>query len=244
MQYDFSMNANGGQNIEATGAYVKYKSGLGMIRIKFSTGGYVDMTPGQGIRLKNQEFNSLNLTDKSGIANKGMLVIGDVEFQDDTIVGTVSIVDGGKNSTMAQTCFLGTVNSGAVAGNYNMSCLINPGGSGKNVVVESIIASVTAAVTIGMYMLSMSPAGSTHAQNKYAGLGGGSQSLAFIEQQTTGTLAIGVAPFQRAATNSNSGMVRKFAEPLIIPPGMGIVVICHTMATAIDVDFEFREDAV
>jgi hypothetical protein len=130
MQYDFTLNANGGGQVEATGEYVKYKSGLGAIRVKFSTGGYVDLTPGQGIRVQKR-FNSINITDRSGNANQGVLVVGDVEFQDDTIVGVVSIVDGAKNSTLSKNCFLGNTACGALAGNYSMVNLINPVGNTK-----------------------------------------------------------------------------------------------------------------
>ncbi|MYM67290.1 hypothetical protein GTP45_10655 [Pseudoduganella sp. FT55W] len=242
MQYDFSLNANGGQNIDATGAYVKYKSGLGAIRVKFSTGGYVDLTPGQGIRLKKQEFNSLNLTDKSGNANQGVLVIGDVEFQDDTIVGVVSIVDGGKNNTLSQSCFLGNTTTGTVASNYNLACLINDSSSGKNVIVESVSIALNSAAAVSFHRVGISPAANNHAQNKYAKIAGEVASKAFIESNITTDLnALNVA-VRREYIAGNQPRDFKPAEPLIIPPGMALVIANNTLAAGMSVNWEFRED--
>jgi hypothetical protein len=93
-------------------------------------------------------------------------------------------------------------------------------------------------------MLSMSPYSSNKAQNKYAALAGGQPSTAVVEANTTNTLALGVAPFQQQAVAAGNPMVRKFAEPLIIPPGMGIVVVNTTLNQGVNVDFEFREDPI
>ena len=243
MQYDFTLNAGGGGNIDATGEYVKYKSGLGAIRVRFSTGGYVDLTPGQGIRVQKR-FNSINLTDRSGNANQGVLVVGDVDFQDDSITGVVSIVDGGKNSTLSKNCFLGNTISPAVAANYSLVALINPAGNTKNLVVESVTGSLSGATTLAMYMLSMSPALNFHGQNKYAGLAGGQPSTAYIEGNQTPTLALGVTAFQQQAVAAGLPMTRKFAEPLIIPPGMAVIVANTTLNQGVNVDFEWREDPV
>jgi len=243
MQYDFNMNANAGMDISATGRMVKYKSGLGAIRVKTSAGAVLDLTPGQGARLP-KEFISVHVDDRSGNANAGILLIGDYDFQDDTIAGVVSIVDGGKNSTLSKNCFLGNWITSGLAGNFSMVNLINPAGSGKNVIVESVIASLSSATTVAIYMLGLNPTGSTHAQNKYAAIAGGQPSAAFIEGNTTNLLsALGTA-CQQQAIQPGMPMTRKFAEPLIIPPGMAVCVANVTMAQGINVDFEFREDPI
>lgn len=243
MQYDFSLNANGGQNIDAVGAYVKYKSGLGAIRVRFSTGGYVDLTPGQGIRLAKQEFNSLNLTDKSGNANQGVLVIGDVDFQDDTISGTVSVVDGGKNSTLAKQCFLGTADSGT-AGSYNCALLINPAANTRNLIVEKVIASVATTGTVAIYLMGINPVGNVRGANKYAGVAGGQPSTAILEGNFQTAMALYTGLAQKAYISTNAPMVRDFDEPLIVPPGMAVVVVHTGAGNWVLADFEWREDLV
>lgn len=241
MQYDFDIPGNGGMDITAIGQYVKYKSGLGAVRIRMSSGGYVDLIPGQGFKVKT-EFASINVSDRSGNANKGTVLIGDYEFQDDTINGVVTIVDGAKQNTLAKNCFLGTVNSGAVAANFNMACLINPTGSVKNVVVEAINVSGPTATIVSMHMLSISQSLAVHAQNKYAAIVGGVPSIAFIEPQNTNTFGALGLPFSSGQLSVNAPIVRRYAEPLIIPPGMAVLVVNNNVAQAIFVDFEFRED--
>ena len=142
MQYDFSVPANGGQSIEAVGIFLKYKSGLGKIRIKFNNGGALDLTPGQSVSGLN--FTGFTVTDRSGAANAGVILAGAFAMQDDSIVGAVSIIDGGVASSLANICYMGGVKSGAVAGEMNFVMLDNPAGTGKNVIVESVTYSIEA----------------------------------------------------------------------------------------------------
>ncbi|WP_373986993.1 hypothetical protein [Duganella sp. BuS-21] len=243
MQYDFSIPAGGGVDIQATGSYIKYLSGLGKIRVRVSSGGYIDLIPGQGIRV-SKEFGSLNVSDRSGNANLGIVLAGPFEFSDDTINGVVSIVDGGKNSTLSKNCFLGYTPSANTAGSFNFCALINPTDSQKNVIVESVAYSVVAAGPVQMYLVGFNAALNVRAQNKYAAVGGGVASLAKIEANGGADLALLGTPFRRDYVAANMPRDFKPAEPLIVPPGMALIVANMSWGQYVYVNWEFREDPV
>lgn len=240
MQYDFQVNAGGGQQIDVVGYFIKYKSGIGAIRVKTNVGGYVDLLPGQGVRLEKQ-FSSLTVVDRTGLGNQGVLLAGAFEFQDDSIVGTVSVVDGGKNSTLSANCFLGTVNAGTAATYYNGAGLANPAGNTKNVVVESIIVSVPAAAVITVHIGGIVIGQVGSAANK---LPGGAVSSAKL--QTNPALAVSMFGIQAAKLYmaANSSVTLKLAEPLILAPGGSVQIVNNAVAADVAATFEFREDPI
>ncbi|MCL6484930.1 MAG: hypothetical protein I4O49_12305, partial [Janthinobacterium lividum] len=114
MQYDFNLSPGGAQNLDVKGRFFKYRSGTGAIRVRASKGGYVDLLPGQGVR--GFDFESLTVADRSGANNVGVLIVGDFDFQDDRIAGTVDVVDGGRTRTLAGIAFGASAYQAAVPG--------------------------------------------------------------------------------------------------------------------------------
>lgn len=240
MQYDFSLVVSGGQDIAAVGSYIKYKSGLGAIRVRMSSGGYVDLTPGQGIRM-SKPFAGFNITNMSGVANAGIILAGDYEFQDDSINGAVSIIDGGKQSTLAQNCFIGTCDSGALAGTYNYVTLGNDASSGKNVIIESFVIS-TPASNQAVYVTSTNAAvGATvNAFNKAGNLA--PVAAAMMGPGNIANIALIGSILMKVWMAPSMPKVFKLAEPIIIPPGRSMSIVSGTMGLAVTACFEFRED--
>lgn len=239
MQYDFTLVPFGGQDVSAIGQYIKYKSGLGAIRVRMSQGGFVDLTPGQGIRLP-KEFTAFNITDRSGNANAGVILAGDYEFQDDSINGAVSIIDGGKQSTLARNCFMGACESGVVAAAYNYVTLVNDAASGKNVVVESVLISTTTASTVYLTLTNSGVGAAVNAFNKAGNLA--PVALAKMGAGSTGNIALIGDVMMNLDIAGRSPYVVKFAEPVIIVPGRSLSVVSGGNGTQIKGCFEFRED--
>jgi hypothetical protein len=241
MQYDFSTTAGGAQQLDVVGSYIKYKEGLGQIRVRTNGGAVVDLTPGQSVRLPTQ-FTSLSVTDRSGSSNAGILLAGSFEFQDDSIVGVVSVVDGGKAATMADRAFVGSAMSGSVAGQFNMCMLHNPPGSGKNVVVQAVTYCLVSGTQFRMAILSFVPAGGNQlrGQNKHAY---GPQSNAIISGETAGASDIYTAvQFFNTKAPLATPYEKRFAEPVVLIPGKTLVAVPGTLAAECWVSFEFRED--
>lgn len=241
MQYDFTLVPFGGQDVSAIGQYIKYKSGLGAIRVRMSQGGFVDLTPGQGIRLP-KEFTAFNITDRSGNANAGVILAGDYEFQDDSINGAVSIIDGGKISTLQQSCFMGTFDAPPINAQYNSCVLGNPAGNLKNIVVESIAVSSTFSGPVVLTQSNSAVGASVVGINKAGNLAPNSTGLMGAGAVTN--LALAGAVFWKLNMAANSVAVIKLAEPIIIIPGRSISVLSISIGQGLTACFEWREDAV
>lgn len=242
MQFDFQVPQNGGMDISALGRYVKYKTGLGAIRVRASSGGYIDLTPGQSIRLA-KEFQSINVQDRSGSSNQGVLVIGDVDFQDDSIVGSVSIIDGGVNSTLANKCFLGLrAGSIATAGKWYATYLSNPAASGKNVIVESIQFTANASGPLALHALASSAPAGPYGANKNVFSGGGAPSTAVLWGFEESSLALLGLPMRQEIVSANTERVIRFAEPVIIRPGVTLAVVFGTGIASMFTNMEWREE--
>lgn len=248
MQYDFQFPANGGQDIAAKGAYVKYKAGLGAIRVKFSTGGFVDLTPGQGVRMPVL-FNSVNVSDRSASGNAGVLLIGDYDFQDDSIAGTVSVIDGGVSSTLADKCFLASVSMPiSAAGKWAAAYLTNPSASGKNVILQSASISSfnTGTMTVHSIANGAPGGGNFSASNKNIYTGGGTPSTAKLWGFEESSLALLGKEGRKEVVLANTTRDFEVREPVIIRPGVSFALVFGGTAGAAGAfaNFEFREEPI
>ncbi|MGK5038668.1 hypothetical protein [Janthinobacterium sp. LB3P118] len=236
MQYDFNLPPGGALNLDVKGRFFKYRSGTGAIRVRASKGGYVDLLPGQGVW--SLDFESLNVQDRSGVQNTGVLIAGDFDFHDDRITGTVDIMDGGRTRTLANTAFLAdtAISPGA---SFATLQLWNPVGSGKNVMLEQMTISVDAGTSISMWD-STAPK-LTPGQNPSPKLLGGATGVARTFMDNPGAAYSGV---RNGSVNcqANGTFVFPMREPIVIPPGRGFVVQSGTITTILRCMFEFFEE--
>jgi hypothetical protein len=247
MQYDFKLGANGGQQIDVVGSFLKYKSGIGAIRVVTSKGAYIDLVPGQGVW--GVDFTRLTVTDRSGVANSGVLLAGNYDFRDQTIPGVVSVADGGVSWTLNQNCFIGSVKTGASAAPvHNVGSLYNPVGSGKNIVVKSMLCYALSGAEIDFYVQAAytPPGGGVNAKNKKLGA---SDSLAVLTADSTtypSSAPIGVPMMTQPCPTGTPFQNMTFAEPVVIPPGYALIFHPGPGASGGQsgtVTFDFREDA-
>jgi hypothetical protein len=256
MQYDLNLTPNGGQQIDAVGHFIKYKIGIGPIRVKTNTGAQVDLMPGQGIRA-SKPFGSITVTDRSGNSNMGILIAGDYEFQDDSIAGAVSIIDGGKSSTLAGNCFIGTVQSGTTS-YYGFVSLGNPDGSGKNLVLESVTYSAEVAGPVYMSLGNSRGAFATvindstysgnyinsqRTTNKANTKNSGVQGNVALLRGMYMTTNLFLSPFFRARALVGTPFTMKLAEPIIIQPGNELCIFTNT-SNEVGATIEWREDGI
>lgn len=121
MDQDFTLAANASQNVDVKGSFFKYKTGVGSITVRTSKGKKVKLTPGQGVRREN--FESLTITDSSGGTNTGVLFIDESEFIDDTLSGTVSILNSNGAITNSQKT-VANASAQMIAANANRRYLL------------------------------------------------------------------------------------------------------------------------
>lgn len=230
MQHDFNLPANGSQQIDVTGRFFKYKSGSGLIRLRASRGGYIDLLPGQGV--ENEAFTSLTVQDRTGAPNKGVLLAGDFDFRDERISGSVEVIDGGYARTLAGKAFMGVASHGADPALVTGVQLSNPAGSGRNLIVKRYSMSTAAGggvhVRINQQILTqVNDTGS--AKNPLI-----ADSLA---QLRVDKLA-GVASYfngkkvDQYSLTVNGSAFCVLQEPIMIPPGWTLTF--HALAANID----------
>lgn len=238
MQYDFSLAGGATQVMNIRGRFFKYKAGAGPIRVRASAGGYVDLLPGQGVW--NVDYDSLTVQDKSGAANTGVLLAGDFDFHDDRITGTVDVVDGGRTRTFNNTAFcLGTGTNGA-AGQYPYVSLWNPAGSGKNVIVEAIIASSGGAG--GWSLSGINTDFVTGSQPGRSKKPGGAASSGYVKiTSDPGILGIPYFTLDLAAATP---FVYLPKEPFLLTPGNGIAAHGTVLAGNFNCAFEWFEELI
>jgi len=239
MQYDFNLLAGQSQNIDVKGRFFKYKSGTGMIRVRTSLGGAVDLLPGQGV--EDVEFTGLTVSDRSGANNVGSILAGAFKYTDDRISGSVEVIDGGRNRTIANQAFMTNTYCGPTAGNTPMVQLWNPVGSGKRVVVERVTRSSGSAGNIVVALVNYALA----TFDKYARskLSGGSVSTSevryFSKVGAQNDPALTSDPVQ-----ANVPLLFQFIEPVVLLPGFGLVIAASSIGTDVVGAFEYFEELI
>lgn len=242
MQYDFNLPPGGALNLDVKGRFFKYRSGTGPIRVRASKGGYVDLLPGQGVW--SLDYDSLNVQDRSGGNNAGVLIAGDFDFHDDRIVGTVEVVDGGRARTLAGLAYFayGSMST-STAGKRANVILWNPIGSGKSVTVKSAIVSSNTAQFIGV-LQAPSQLGALQSNSKSKKVGGadGVLEVRGLEQAAF----INSFNFTGANVGANGSFIIKLEEPIFLAPGTGVAVGASdtTVGSFITAGFEIIEESL
>lgn len=239
MQFDFNVAANQSQVLDVAGRFFKYKSGTGLIRVRATNGGYVDLLPGQGVW--NTEFTSLTISDRTGLQNAGVILAGDFDFHDDRISGTVSVVDDAKSRTLANAAYLADIGIAGSAGNYMYAELWNPAGSGKNLIVESVYCSST---TAGFAVLrSQTTQLGTLAEGPVTKkIGAASASVALCNTLLAPGPYVGTQ-IHGVNLAASQGFKFEFVEPIIIMPGSGLSAN-GDLGQGLSSVFEYFEDPV
>lgn len=236
MQYDFQLTPLGGQIINTKGRFFKYRVGTGLIRVKLTDGAVIDLLPGQGV--SNRNFESIEITDKSGAANVGTILAGDFDFRDERITGTVEVVDGGKARTIAGQAFMGGTALVSNAAQKPYVQLIN-NTANKRVTVKAIVLSTTTSQQLGFCVYSTSLG--TLAGAAPSKLAGGAAASAELRTQSDAAV-LGGAAFVAPYVTANVPFTFTFQEPLVLLPGQGLIVRGSVDNTYLGAHFEFTEE--
>lgn len=238
MQFDFQLGPGASQTIDVKGRFFKYKAGTGLIRVRTSLGGFVDVLPGQGI--ENVHFTSLTIADRSGAANVGSILAGDFDFRDDRITGSVEVIDGGRTRTLANAAFLGGNNQAGVAGAVSNVQIWNPPASGKIVIVKEVsfsgdIGGLHSIKSGGVCATTVSGNGTSKR------IGGASSAAQLCIQ--SGVLGAS-AYLYNVQGSPNQNYTKAFYEPVVLMPGSGLFVTSTNAGENLFTNFEWVEEAM
>jgi hypothetical protein len=239
MQFDFNVGANQSQHIDVVGTFLKYKAGTGTIRVRLNGGGYIDLMPGQGVN--NVNFTSEDVQDRTGAQNTGTILAGIYDFRDDRISGTVDVVDGGKARTAQGIAFYAYVNAAKSAGNFAHSQLWNPVGSGKNLIVEKVMltnGSVATLQSLRYGGVAMPTLGTPPVNKKLNGPASVAQCRSDLNAAQSGAIMF------NSYVSANLLLPLVPNEPIVVPPGNGIMAVGGEVGNDAPVTFEFYEDPI
>lgn len=221
MQFDFNIPPNQSTHLAVAGIFFKYKSGTGTLRVRLDGGGYIDLLPGQGI--SNVKFNSIDLQDRTGLQNAGVVLAGMYDFRDDTISGTVTVRDSSADLVLANKAFVGQGTVGQSGANLLGLMLYNPAGSGKIVKVRAFRYTAPAGVPtsfqfrLGAYV----PTGPIKTNSKLAG---GAQSGTFYANEAVTVAAANALTLLFPVIPSLTSDKFEFRDPIVLPPGFTFLI--------------------
>lgn len=245
--YDITIAANTTRQLDAPGSYFYYYSGSAggadsTITLRgLSSGLRITLKPGQAFRLPaGQSETSWVMTNSANVATIiGTVIVGDGDITDNRVTGSVEVVDGGKARTQTNSSFFALSEQLATAGQYSINQLWNPLASGKNVFIEQILMS---SLTASMMTIKGSTAAIGSASSGTPKKINGTSSVSELRNLASATAPTGnaMSVFYMAA----NGITQiKFAEPMQLVPGTGLVVYAQTQNTTIDTTFEFFEES-
>lgn len=246
--YPFNLPAGGAVPILAIGSVVKIITSTGNVNLSLDDVGPVGpFSAGQGVRLGDKEFKRIVITDASGAANAGTVLVADAEFLDQTLSGVVSVIDGEKSRTLAGGMFSGSPAVAGVATQYAALQLWNPAGSGKNLIVTASDVSSSAASNPIWEPTNAAIANlySIASANKLLLLTG---APAPVGQLRTDSF---VAPsaytggvLKNVSIQAGGSYVWDIKGAIVVPPGKGLRVINNITGAPLSAGFEWFEESV
>jgi len=251
--YDINVPANSTQRVAAQGTFLYYLSGSAggsdsTLKVRAGFGGTtVLLKPGQSIQLpagevKGDTWILENYANAATIL--GVVLVGEGDFSDNRISGSVEVIDGGKARTLAGNAFGGFAYQANVAAQYTRIQLWNPAASAKNINLENLIGLATVTGAAVGHIRIINTALGTLSGTGNSKKSGGAASVMELRTDTTATVSPNNAALASLSIPVSQMQPYKPVEPLVIGPGYGVVF----WGTAGNIDFgatfEWYEEGV
>jgi hypothetical protein len=245
--YPLLIAAGATLSINTQSSFVYYESASAggadtSIKLVTENGDEFILKVGQGARLK-KDFKSLYVSNVKGQGTIiGNLVLSDGDFVDHRVVGTVEVIDGGKNRTMAGIAFMVGGGSGAVAAQMSQSQLWNPVGSNVNIVLSTISLSASSATSYTIGPTAQAPMTGLNRTGISKKVGAGAAKGEARGQASAVNLVTGA--MQYGYLQANVVYPYKFSEPIVLMPGFGLGVALDQPNVGLLTTFEWYEEAL
>lgn len=177
-------------------------------------------------------------------AQKVRLFVGSGDAGTRRTSGVVQVVDGGKFRTLANVAFSGYASIIATAAIFSHVQLWNSS-TDKNIVIERV--SFGSAVAGLFYFRGASVACTTLIGNAPSKMVDGAVSNAELRTQANAAFlgnAIPIYPWIIAAASVNNSQIYMPNEPIILPPGKGLILQAGLVNQDVYASFEFYEDKI
>lgn len=214
----------------------------------------IDLIVGRRVEFGNPTVQPLTLENKGSGSVSGVLLVGSGDVRDSNVVGTVSVTNADKDRSVSGVSFFGSRNVSAVASQYSIAYLINPVGSGVNLIVNRMSATQPAGAGGVFYYFSTDDVAGLEALPAVTPL----SRVAGINKLIGGDVANG----ERTGANSTSGVAGSVdvlgfiymgvpgfhfldvSEPYIVQPGGALGAASSTVADDLSVSFEWFEESI
>lgn len=246
--YDFTVGVNGSFSLQTTGRYFKYLSGNAggadptiTITSSLSGGQKSVLAPGQAIKYAKGSTTGFSIGNYAGSQPIiGKVLVGDDDFYDATLQGTVSVVDGGKFRTLSGSAFAAYGSQVAVAGQCSRVQLWNPASNPNRLVVEQVnLAAGTSAQSAALVFMTVALA--TNMAVGYAKKSGAPNSVAQINIDSI--VAVPTEPeLLVLGCSPNNTQAYKLNEPIIVLPGYGLTLYGGIPNALLGSTFEWYEE--
>lgn len=244
--YSFQIPANGAFPLQVNGRYFRVNAASGSLKVIGDTFGPMGaVAVGQGLRLPKESpvFQRLTLVDTSGAANNVTMIVADADFVDNTVLGTVNVVDGGKARTLAAAAFCASPYALPVANQYPFVQLTNATTT-KNLIVEQITVGSSAAGGFDVFR-NGAPTGAVQASRVGSKLVGSASTADVTVRQGNNAAALNTnGVLLSGYVGANASVVWKPSNcPIVVPPQWDLIVQ-GSLGAGINVTFECFEEAV
>jgi hypothetical protein len=205
-------------------------------QVEITNAAMVDVLPGT-YAIPDGGFDTLLVS--SPVAQTVKIAVASGQGGSRRIAGEVSVIDGSIASAVAGQCFLGHVWVAALAANFSHVQIFNPVANTQSIIVWSleVFSLVGGYASLRRHNAALSTAYSpANPQNKRLA-GAASASQLFTQQNGSliGTF-ISWIPVAAAAISP-----RLLKEPIVIPPGQGLVIAHNTVNSDLNLLADIRE---
>ena len=175
------------------------------------------------------DFSSIKLNASAQLNKTARIIVGNgARIKGGATVAptseTIQTVDGSRFRTDGETAIMGQAYCGPLAGNYSHAQVFNPSTSNKNVYINKLLISASAATFVNVdtntTQLASSPSPSGNMMIKKFGAGAAS-TLLRIEKAAA---AIASAYYGQIPVPANQPVDAQITEPLLLRPGYGLVI--------------------
>jgi len=240
--YSFALAANTPMDVQVGGEYFLLDEAPYPVDVEFFGASNVkrdeslDDADAGTWAVPREGFSWLRLT--SATAQTVTFYVGRGRVGKFRISGEVSVISGELTRTLGGVAFAFAAGTGPVAGQYSHVQLWNPVGSGKRIVVSSIVGHGNPANN--MQVRTHSVALATLVGNPISKLAGGAGSVMEVRTENNAA-ALGGTLLGFFVNGSNSFQL-PLVEPIVLPPGRGVIVAGTTVNALTHASMNYWEE--
>lgn len=257
--FDINLKPKEARIVDVQASYVYFLNGSAgggdtTISVTPTGGGEtVYLKPGQAYKVAGAapsagRWTISNLKGEGTIV--GQVMMGEGEFSDNRISGSVEMIDGGRARSLSGQSFGALAIAGAAPGGswFGHAQLWNPANTGKRLMIGGVMLSNKGNADMSLYswntplpnVLQPGSPGGRNVQGKYQGAVSVAQSLVSHEATTLGT----EAGMHMGGIVATTMFEKRFLEPIVLDPGQGLLVVCHAPNVQLNSYFEYFEESL